>query len=169
MKKKSLKKNLFCIPGASSVGSCKSWSHVSCHNLPTQPYISHESAVMCHFPVSRTSIWKNWVSLQTVLAASRADVSVKSWNNASQRKHQPSSLFLAVTTGSLTSAWLREQRWREMTRCAVWREMPFMDYSTANGVIIYDHCILLFLSRLLPCLNCTTDEEETIFHYIIYI
>lgn len=60
---------------------------------------------------------------------------------------QPSSLFLAVTTANLTSAWMKEQHWRKMTCCAVWREMSFMGYNTANGVIIYDHCILLFLSH----------------------
>lgn len=34
---------------------------------------------------------------------------------------QPSSLFPAVTTASPTSAWMKKQRCRKMTRCAVWR------------------------------------------------
>lgn len=55
----------------------------------------------------------------------------------------------------------RNSSGEKMTCCAVWREMSFMGFNTANGVIIYDHCILLFLSRLFLCFSaCTVMRKE---------
>lgn len=76
-------------------------------------------------------------------------------------------LFLAVSAAKLTSAWMREEQWRKMTRCAVWREMSFMDYNTANGVIIYGHRILLFLSSALSSLR--SPYFTLLFTYIAVI
>lgn len=81
---------------------------------------------------------------------------------------QPSSPFfffsLAVATANLTSAWMKEPQCRKMTCCAVWREMSFMGNNTANGVIIYDHCILLFLSLTSSfCRACSVMRKEPYF------
>lgn len=43
---------------------------------------------------------------------------------------QLSSLVPAVTTAHCTSAWMKEQRCRERTCCAVWTEMSFRGYNT---------------------------------------
>lgn len=110
------------------------------------------------FPVSCHTFAKTDWSPQTVQTASRGDVSVKPQRKCFTEKafnHLP-FFFLAVTTANLTSAWMKEQQWRKMTCCAVCREMSFMGHNTANGVIISDHCVLLFPSHLLLC--CDEDR-----------
>lgn len=44
-----------------------------------------------------------------------------------------------------------------------------MGYNTANGVIIYDHCILLFLSHPLSLGWHRGDEEGVLLHLVIYM
>ena len=120
--------------------------------------LSHAFFFQCH---DHTFAKIDW-SPQTAQTASRGDVSVKPQRKCFTEKafnHLPFFFFfLAVATANLTSAWMKEQQWRKMTCCAVWREMSFMGYNTANGVIISDHCVLFFPSHIL--LRC--DEDLTL-------